>query len=306
MELLQARWLLKGLSAEGFAVKPPQLTFNDRLTVNLGDVTLRLLFFGRAHSTTDLVILIPEEKTLLLGCFFLVQDSVPRFGVQPVLDVDRWLEVLHTVTDGEQLQHVIPGQHALWSPAKLVLWRDYIDELWQAVRAEEAKGVSLEQAKQGLKVPPSLDHLRDLGVADATITNFHRSNVTAFWRQLKESASQIVAQTIAEAGLEAGLAKYGELRAQTDNAVFFDEGEFNALGYRLLLGEGKVAEAIAVFKLNVAAYPDSWNVYDSLGEAYMVNGDRELAIEHYRKSVRINPDNDNGKQMLERLAEQDQ
>nr|NIR48311.1 tetratricopeptide repeat protein [candidate division KSB1 bacterium]NIR73039.1 tetratricopeptide repeat protein [candidate division KSB1 bacterium]NIS23819.1 tetratricopeptide repeat protein [candidate division KSB1 bacterium]NIT70746.1 tetratricopeptide repeat protein [candidate division KSB1 bacterium]NIU24468.1 tetratricopeptide repeat protein [candidate division KSB1 bacterium] len=61
--------------------------------------------------------------------------------------------------------------------------------------------------------------------------------------------------------------------------------------------------AIAVFKLNVEAYPDSWNVYDSLAEAYMENGQNELAIQFYKKSLQMNPDNTNGKRMLQKLGE---
>ena len=63
----------------------------------------------------------------------------------------------------------------------------------------------------------------------------------------------------------------------------------------------KTKEAIEVFKLDVDEYPKSWNVYDSLGEAYMKNGDKELAIQNYEKSIELNPDNENGKMMLKRL-----
>ena len=56
-----------------------------------------------------------------------------------------------------------------------------------------------------------------------------------------------------------------------------------------------------IFKLNVERYPDSFNVYDSLGEAYMVHGDKELAIKHYRKSLDINSDNANARSKLQEL-----
>jgi Flp pilus assembly protein TadD len=63
----------------------------------------------------------------------------------------------------------------------------------------------------------------------------------------------------------------------------------------------KLGEAIAVFKLNVELYPGSWNVYDSLAEAYMNNGDKELAIANYEKSLALNPENANGAAMLKKL-----
>ncbi len=82
-----------------------------------------------------------------------------------------------------------------------------------------------------------------------------------------------------------------------------DENRLNGLGYRLM-AEKKYREAIAVLKLNVELYPGSWNVYDSLGEAYMLNGDKALAIWNYEKSLELNPKNSNGAQMLKKLRGQ--
>ena len=64
---------------------------------------------------------------------------------------------------------------------------------------------------------------------------------------------------------------------------------------------GRIAEAIEVFKLNVEEFPRSSNVYDSLGEAYMKQGDTEKAIINYEKSLELNPDNTNAEDMLEQL-----
>ena len=55
------------------------------------------------------------------------------------------------------------------------------------------------------------------------------------------------------------------------------ENELNAYGYQLLFG-GNVDKAIEIFKLNIERNPDSWNVYDSLGEAYANKGEKKLAI----------------------------
>ena len=80
----------------------------------------------------------------------------------------------------------------------------------------------------------------------------------------------------------------------------FSETQMNALGYQYLQG-GKTADAIELFKLNVLAYPESANTYDSLGEAYMTNGDKELAIKNYKKSLELDPTNKNAVEKLEQL-----
>ncbi len=80
----------------------------------------------------------------------------------------------------------------------------------------------------------------------------------------------------------------------------FDENELNRLGYELINAK-KLKEAIRIFQLNVEAYPQSSNVYDSLGEGYMDDGDKAQAIANYRKSLELNPKNGNAVKMLQKL-----
>jgi hypothetical protein len=67
------------------------------------------------------------------------------------------------------------------------------------------------------------------------------------------------------------------------------EQDINAYGYELL-GEGKVDSAIVVFGKNVQDHPRSWNVYDSLGEAYAVKGDKRRARELYTRARAMTKD----------------
>jgi tetratricopeptide (TPR) repeat protein len=74
----------------------------------------------------------------------------------------------------------------------------------------------------------------------------------------------------------------------------------NRIGYKLL-NEKKYAEAIQVFEYNVELYPKEWNVYDSLGEAYLKSGDKKKAIKYYRKTLALNPDNPNAREIVNKL-----
>jgi CubicO group peptidase (beta-lactamase class C family) len=93
---------------------------------------------------------------------------------------------------------------------------------------------------------------------------------------------------------------YRKIKKEKPDNVSVSEERINILGYRLIQ-EKKLPEAIALFKLNVEFYPSAWNTYDSLGEAYMTNGDKDLAIANYRKSLELNPANSNGAEMLKKL-----
>src|SRR5215217_5519630 len=116
----------------------------------------------------------------------------------------------------------------------------------------------------------------------------------------KMSIIPVLDKTIAEKGIEAGIAQYRDLKAKQTATYDFAEPELNRLGYQLLR-TGKAREAIEIFKLNVEAYPQRSNTYDSLGEAYMTINERELAIQNYKKSLELNPNNTNATEMLKRL-----
>ena len=94
----------------------------------------------------------------------------------------------------------------------------------------------------------------------------------------------------------------------TVNLSTYEENEesaeinLNNAGY-ILLSQEKIQDAIDIFKKNVELYPKSSNVYDSLGEAYMKNGDKELSIENYEMSLELDPDNENAKEMIMKLTD---
>ncbi|HJQ40613.1 MAG TPA: serine hydrolase [Thermoanaerobaculia bacterium] len=96
------------------------------------------------------------------------------------------------------------------------------------------------------------------------------------------------------------LARVRELKTKSPDAYDFSEPEVNRLGYTLM-ARSRVAEAVDVFRLNVDENPKSWNAYDSLAEAYEAHGDRDLAIANFKKSLELNPKNDNGAAALKRL-----
>jgi tetratricopeptide (TPR) repeat protein len=119
----------------------------------------------------------------------------------------------------------------------------------------------------------------------------------------KRSIAATLYRTIIEKGADEFIKQYRDLKAEQSANYDFSESELNTLGYELIR-MNKIKEAVEVLKLNVEAFPRSANTYDSLGEAYMLNGNTDLAVKNYKKSLELNPKNDNAQKMLKRLENQ--
>jgi tetratricopeptide (TPR) repeat protein len=117
-----------------------------------------------------------------------------------------------------------------------------------------------------------------------------------------KALSDELAKTLDEKGLDAMVAQFHELQQAGFGEMYAGESDLNGLGYQLM-NKKKLQEAIAVFKLNVEAFPKSANVYDSLAEAYMTNGEKQLAIENYTKALSIDPNMESAKNNLKKLNE---
>ncbi|HKK20871.1 MAG TPA: alpha/beta fold hydrolase [candidate division Zixibacteria bacterium] len=147
-----------------------------------------------------------------------------------------------------------------------------------------------------------LQFLQGLPVTDTSLTaDFSLAPLEDFEYSLEDTLYSLDST----AGIDSALAAYRSLKQQYDtsaNFVFdFGETTLNELGYRLL-SAGRTADAEAVFKLNVEAFPERFNVYDSFGEALLREGDTLRAVLNYRQSIDLNFLNENAYRMLERLG----
>ena len=105
-------------------------------------------------------------------------------------------------------------------------------------------------------------------------------------------------------GVDAALVTYEELKEgfYGQGAYNFNEDALNSFGYEVLRNDDAEG-AIKIFQLNADAFPESGNVWDSLAEAYMTAGDSASAIQFYEKSLELDPQNGNAREMLEKLKE---
>ena len=173
---------------------------------------------------------------------------------------------------------------------QLSLYPKSLNALWRLGETYRGRG-EFEKAKEYYK------KFMDIQDTDVAMIRYRLNNIE---KMIKRSAVYRIEQEIKKNGIQAGLKKYESIRSDPNNKLYFEENEFNGLGYRLI-GAGKLNEAIEIFNLNVKLYPKSANVYDSLGEAYMKSGETEKAIKSYKKSLELNPKNNNAREMLKKL-----
>jgi CubicO group peptidase (beta-lactamase class C family) len=116
----------------------------------------------------------------------------------------------------------------------------------------------------------------------------------------KLSIARRLSKDIDLQSIDAILALYEQLRTSEAARYDFSEPELNGLGYTLL-GKGRNNDAIRVFELNVRQFPNSTNVYDSLGDAFFQSGRKAEAIQAYSRVLALDPSNANARAMLQKL-----
>lgn len=114
----------------------------------------------------------------------------------------------------------------------------------------------------------------------------------------KKSFADALFSKISENGVKAGVTFFKE--HQTSGEYNIKEREMNSLGYDFLESE-KLDTAMEIFKMNTTIFPESSNAFDSLGEVYVLKGNKEKAIESYEKSVFLDPNNINAIKKLKEL-----
>jgi CubicO group peptidase (beta-lactamase class C family) len=115
------------------------------------------------------------------------------------------------------------------------------------------------------------------------------------------SVAPMMGKTLKELGTQAALNLYNKAKDENPRRYAFRESELNALGIELLELK-RPKDAIEVLKLNAEMFPYSFNVYDSLGEAYYADGNTEQALANYKRSLEIYPDNTNAQAMIKQLS----
>lgn len=116
----------------------------------------------------------------------------------------------------------------------------------------------------------------------------------------KRSIAETLYRIAAEKDVASAIAEYRKLKAQNSPEFDFAETELNTLGYQIW-GLKRIKDAIQIFKLNAEMFPQSATPFDTLGEIYLADGQRDLALASYKRSAELDPTNANALRMVNQL-----
>jgi CubicO group peptidase (beta-lactamase class C family) len=123
---------------------------------------------------------------------------------------------------------------------------------------------------------------------------------------IKNRLTQYVEEDIAmHAGIPAAVDEYRRLKNDTLHFIVPGKEYFVNIGRHIAErgrnGRGDLDAAITIFQLGISEFPGFWETYDALGETYMMKGDTAHAVQHFKKSLQLNPQNTRAREMLKKL-----
>ena len=166
---------------EGYPVVKPSVTFSNHCTLDLGDVQVNVVFFGKGHSSSDTLIYVPQERLLVTGGA-VPRGHFPEISERSTLDdVRRSLEVLNRfLAPGVQLDHIVPGHGAPLVRKDLASLRDYYQKMLAGVGAAQREHLTLDQVQARLAAD------RFPALQEAPPGRTHERNVGNLWRLLQD------------------------------------------------------------------------------------------------------------------------
>lgn len=229
-------------------LKVPDIYFTDALSIDMGDKTINMYYFGNAHHESDVLISIPEEGIVFTG------DILNNFGGDPAFRIwsedyyVNWVNVLEKIdSTNNNIKKIVQGHIGIHG-------REKLDGLLSKIKYANSRFSALKEYKKAYELG---------GIAE-----------------LKK--------------------EHLKIELEEKDHYFYDDTGFIIWGYELM-GDNKILEAIEVLNINISVNTESWNGFDSLAEAYLKSGDISNAVRYYQKSLELNPDNENAKDVLNKI-----
>ena len=161
----------------------PDITFEDQLTIDLGNRIVELHYFGHGNTPGDTIVYVPSASAAWTGNLVLGEGTIP-FLIEG--RATEYIETIATFSRSLDLDTIIPGHGFVTSPSIFGSYLSYLNELIDAVRGEVSAGSSLESALGNLPLSASFDPGPEFFARDFVL-GIHKWNVQTTFLEFFES-----------------------------------------------------------------------------------------------------------------------
>lgn len=172
----------------------PTITFDRELTLRLGDVTVRLDYYGHSHGAADTVVRVPEENLVLTaGIFYPAKVPALADVTEKATpgEIDNWFVVMKGLLEeaNDETKFLASHSRVVMKKEKYRGYVAYLEAVWNGLRSARAKGRTLEQAKADLPLSgfPGVAGLpnEELRGTEWENLDIHGHNIERLWKALE-------------------------------------------------------------------------------------------------------------------------
>ncbi len=276
----------------------PQILFEDQMTLEFGGEVFKLYSIPGSHDQTDIMVHLVKSKIVCLGdvsygmSFPSADNYTGNFLKYPEV-INRALSLI------PEDVIIFSGHGRESSVVELRQYRDMISGTINLVKGEIAKGNTVDKMIKE-------DFLKDWAAYGKGVAGSRNSWI---WQCANAGPSKIIGSLAGELckvlkneNADKAIDRYYELKKNFPGSYGFkDKWHLYKIGKWLMDKHKRIDDAIKIFKLMEREFSDYWYAYDRLGEGYMRNGNKKLAILNFKKSLKLKPKNKNAQQKLEEL-----
>jgi len=168
---------------------PPDLSFSDRLSVKVGDLTFEMVYIGEgAHGNSSIFIYIPEEKTLFTGSALAMPPIIYKTGGWiSKHDVDRWVTVLDEFIGKPDLENIVASHVKYYTKSNLIEMRDYYYLISSTIRENQTNGLTKDETFAKLDYNLINKQFEIFDDNEKSIER-HENNITILWDYYKNTS----------------------------------------------------------------------------------------------------------------------
>lgn len=170
----------------GFEIIIPKIRFSDRMKLHLEDMTMDLIYYGKGHSKSDILIHIPEEKVLISGAVIIPGLPSTHPKSEKEHEVAHWISVLKILNEKlNTIETIIPGHSGLLGKESVKLSYEYFSEMFNRIKDFKNQGLSLDEVKQNLSLSKGFSHFAQFKDLSNDEKDRHLENIEVFWNNIK-------------------------------------------------------------------------------------------------------------------------